>query len=56
MAKLVRERVGKLFREGKSESEVLSANPLQDLNPAWAADDQASVNFLKQVYNSFQRS
>ena len=56
MAKLVRERVEKLFRDGKTESEVLSANPLQDLNPAWAADDQAAMNFLKQVYNSFQRS
>jgi glyoxylase-like metal-dependent hydrolase (beta-lactamase superfamily II) len=56
MAKLVRERVGKLFREGETESEVLGANPLQDLNPAWAADDQAATNFLKQVYNSFRRS
>jgi glyoxylase-like metal-dependent hydrolase (beta-lactamase superfamily II) len=56
MAKLVRERVGQLFRDGKTESEVLSANPLQDLNPAWAADDQAAMNFLKQVYNSFRRS
>jgi glyoxylase-like metal-dependent hydrolase (beta-lactamase superfamily II) len=56
MAKLVRDRVEKLFREGKSESEVLSANPLQDLNPAWAAADQAAMNFLKQVYNSFKRS
>src|SRR6202030_2290842 len=48
--------MAKLVRDGKSESEVLSANPLQDLNPAWAADDQAAVNFLKQVYNSFKRS
>jgi cyclase len=56
MAKLVRERVEKLYREGKTEAEVLSANPLQDLNGAWAADDQAAKNFLKQVYNSFQRS
>ena len=56
MAKTVRERVEKLYREGKTEAEVLSANPLQDLNPAWAADDQAAKNFLKQVYNSFQRS
>lgn len=56
MAKTVRERVEKLYREGKTEAEVVSANPLQDLNAAWAADDKAAVNFLKQVYNSFQRS
>jgi glyoxylase-like metal-dependent hydrolase (beta-lactamase superfamily II) len=56
MAKTARERVGKLFNEGKTEDEVVAANPLQDLNPAWAADDKAAVNFLKQVYNSFKRS
>jgi len=56
MAKTARERIEKLFKEGKSEAEVIAANPLQDLNPAWAADDQAAVNFLKQVYNSFKRS
>ena len=56
MAKTVRERVEKLFRAGKSEDEVIAANPLQDLNATWAADDKAAVNFLKQVYNSFKRS
>ena len=56
MAKTVRERVEKLFRAGKSEDEVIAANPLQDLNATWAADDTAAVNFLKQVYNSFKRS
>jgi cyclase len=56
MAKAVRERVEKLFKEGKSEDEVIAANPLQDFNSAWAADDKAAVNFLKQVYNSFKRS
>jgi hypothetical protein len=35
---------------------VIAANPLQDLNATWAADDKAAVNFLKQVYNSFKRS
>jgi cyclase len=56
MAKAARERVEKLFKEGKSEDEVIAANPLQDFNGAWAADDKAAVNFLKQVYNSFKRS
>jgi len=56
MVKTARERVEKLFNEGKSEAEVVAANPLADLNKTWAANDQAAVNFLKQVYNSFKRS
>ena len=56
MAKMARDRVEKLFKAGKSEDEVVAANPLADLNGAWAADNQAAVNFLKQVYNSFKRS
>jgi cyclase len=56
MAKTARERVEKLFKEGKSEDEVVAANPLADLNPTWSADNQAAINFLKQVYNSFKRS
>jgi cyclase len=51
MAKTVMERIQKLVREGKTEAEVIAAAPLKDLNPEWAANDQAAVNFLKQVYN-----
>jgi glyoxylase-like metal-dependent hydrolase (beta-lactamase superfamily II) len=56
MVKTARERVERLFKDGKSEAEVVAENPLKDLNATWAADDQAGVNFLKQVYNSFKRS
>jgi glyoxylase-like metal-dependent hydrolase (beta-lactamase superfamily II) len=58
MVKAARERVEKLFNEGKSEDEVVAANPLADLNGKWAApqNPQAATNFLKQVYNSFKRS
>jgi glyoxylase-like metal-dependent hydrolase (beta-lactamase superfamily II) len=56
MVKTARERVEKLFNEGKTEDEVVAANPLADLNKTWAANEQAGVNFLKQVYNSFKRS
>jgi glyoxylase-like metal-dependent hydrolase (beta-lactamase superfamily II) len=56
MVKTARERVEKLFSEGKTEDQVLAANPLADLNKTWAANEQAGVNFLKQVYNSFKRS
>jgi glyoxylase-like metal-dependent hydrolase (beta-lactamase superfamily II) len=56
MVNTARERVEKLFREGKTEAEVVALNPLKDLNATWAANEQAGVNFLKQVYNSFKRS
>jgi cyclase len=56
MVKQARERVEKLFREGKSEDEVAALDPLKDLNATWAADPNQARNFLKQVYNSFKRS
>jgi glyoxylase-like metal-dependent hydrolase (beta-lactamase superfamily II) len=56
MVKTARERVEKLFNEGKREAEVVAAKPLADLDTTWAANDQAAANFVKQVYNSFKRS
>ncbi len=56
MVKTARERVEKLFNEGKSEAEVVAAKPLADLDKTWADNDQAAANFVKQVYNSFKRS
>jgi glyoxylase-like metal-dependent hydrolase (beta-lactamase superfamily II) len=56
MVKTARERVEKLFNEGKTEAEVVAMDPLKDLNTTWAANPEGAVNFLKQVYNSFKRS
>jgi cyclase len=56
MVKTARERVEKLFNEGKSEAEVIAAKPLADLDKTWADNDQAAAAFVKQVYNSFLRS
>lgn len=56
MLKIARERVEKLVKEGKTEGEVVAARPLSDLDAKWAANDEAAVNFLKMVYNSFKRS
>jgi cyclase len=56
MLKIARERVEKLFNEGKTEPEVIAVKPLNDLDAKWAANDEAAVNFLKMVYNSFKRS
>jgi hypothetical protein len=48
--------VEKLFNGGKSEADVTTARPLKDLDPKWAASDDAAVAFTKMVYNSFKRS
>jgi cyclase len=51
-----RERIEKLFNEGKSEQEVLAAKPLADLDAKWAANDDQAKNWTRMVYNSFKRS
>jgi cyclase len=57
MIKTARERIEKLIAEGLTEAEVVARNPLDDLNKTWApGNDPGSVNFTKQVYNSFKRS
>jgi glyoxylase-like metal-dependent hydrolase (beta-lactamase superfamily II) len=56
MVKTARERVEKLFNEGKSEAEAIAAHPLADLDKTWADNQQAADAFVKQVYNSFARS
>jgi cyclase len=57
MVKKARELVEKLYREGKSEAEVVRLDPLKELTATWKqANDPSGVNFTKQVYNSFKRS
>jgi cyclase len=51
-----RDRVEKLFNEGKSEAEVVAARPLADLDAKWAVNDSAAIAFTRMVYNSFKRS
>jgi hypothetical protein len=48
-----RERIEKLFNEGKSEQDVLAAKPLADLDAKWAANEQQAQNWTRMVYNSF---
>jgi cyclase len=51
----VRDRVKKLFDEGKSEQEVLAANPIADLDGKWAGQGITSnPSFLRNVYNGFR--
>jgi glyoxylase-like metal-dependent hydrolase (beta-lactamase superfamily II) len=56
MVKKAREIVEKLYRDGKSEDEVVAMDPLKELNATWAADANQARNYVKQVYNSFKRS
>jgi cyclase len=56
MVKTARERIEKLVKEGKTEEQVVAARPLADLDKTWADDEKAADNFVKQVYNSFNRS
>jgi len=46
----------KLYDAGKSEQEVLAADPLADLNVKWAAPQgiTSGPSFLRNVYNSFR--
>ena len=51
-----RDRIEKLFNEGKTEQEVLDLKPLADLDAKWAAGNpQLAINHTRNVYNSFKR-
>jgi len=51
----VRDRVKKQVDAGKSEQEVLAANPIADLDPKWAGQGITSnPSFLRNVYNGFR--
>jgi cyclase len=56
MLVIARDRVEKLFNEGKSEAEVVAMRPLADLDANWAVNDSAAIAFTRMVYNSFKRS
>jgi cyclase len=51
-----RDRVKKLYDAGKTEQEVLAADPLADLNTKWASAQGLGTGptFLRNVYNSLR--
>jgi cyclase len=51
-----RDRLQKLFQEGKSVDEVVAMRPLKDLDATWAVNDEAAKNFTKMFYMSWYRS
>jgi glyoxylase-like metal-dependent hydrolase (beta-lactamase superfamily II) len=50
-----RDRIEKLFKEGKSEQEVVAARPLADLDASWGNNEQHAIGHTRNVYNSFNR-
>ena len=50
-----RDRIEKLFNEGKTEQEVVDLKPLADLDATWANNPQHGVGHTRNVYNSFNR-
>lgn len=50
-----RDRIEKLFNEGKSEQEVLALKPLADLNATWQNNEQHGIGHTRNVYNSFKK-
>jgi cyclase len=56
MLATVRERIKKLYDAGKSEQDVLAADPLADLNTKWSAAQGlgTGVTFTRNVYNSLR--
>ena len=50
----VRGRMAQLIAQGKSEDDVLAAKPFADYDAKWAANDQASKNWIRVVYNSLK--
>ncbi len=50
-----RDRIQKLFEEGKTEEEVVALAPLADLDATWGNNTQHAIGHTRNVYNSFKR-
>jgi hypothetical protein len=48
------DRMAKLVAEGKSDADELAAKSFADLDQKWAANEQASQNFMRVVYASLK--
>jgi cyclase len=56
MLLVARDRIRRLYLAGQSEKDVIAAKPMKDFDAKWAANEQAAVNFVRVVYNSFNRA
>lgn len=48
------DRMAALIKDGKSESDIYAAKPFADLDAKWAANEQASKNWMRVVYASLK--
>jgi len=49
-----RSRIVKLIKAGKSEQDAVAAHPFADWDAKLGANDQASANFVRVIYNSLK--
>jgi hypothetical protein len=49
-----RSRIAKLIKAGKSEQDAVAAHPFADWDEKYSANDQASANFVRVIYNSLK--
>jgi cyclase len=56
MLLIARDRIRRMYLAGQSEKDVLAAKPMKDFDAKWAANQQAADNFVRVVYNSFNRA
>jgi glyoxylase-like metal-dependent hydrolase (beta-lactamase superfamily II) len=49
-----RDRVAKLIADGKSEADAVAAKPLAELDAKVGANEMASANFVRVIYNSLK--
>ncbi len=55
MLVISRDRIEKLFNDGKTEAEVVALKPLADFDKTWAMNEAQAAFHTKNVYNSFKR-
>jgi cyclase len=56
MLATARDRMAAMVGKGMTEEEAVAAKPFADLDAKWAGNEQGSINFIRNAYNSFKRS
>jgi len=56
MLATARDRMAAMIDKGMTEAEALARKPFADLDAKWAGNEREAANFVRMVYNSFQRA
>src|ERR1700686_1507947 len=56
MLATARDRMAAMVGKRMTEEEAVAAKPFADLDAKWAGNEQGSINFIRNAYNSFKRS